>query len=442
MGNNIAQRPNAIRDFKWQELKIRVDAYRFYIKLGLEVNAFFYAVTGVVLGFYLRGPDGQSNTYLKFFLLLPIIMGTVLGSIYFYAAKLQKEGSKIVEDIKKELATEHGVETEDIPDVHLLNLLLPIIGGSFFIIGVLLFLVPRLKEGDSPQGYRLFAGIVALVLVGGIGSALILIRRYDINLHQDKAKELEQSALEVKEMQNTNETQTDETQIKTVFDRLGKALEKEKKALKEKHKKSRPKLGKFGKVLYAALIISLFVGVAWYSTWISRPSWGLAFVLVDIVLLSVLIAYRLFLPDWRTLIVPIRRRIKEIGERAIGSRAEGGELAKDTDETTLNQVELLLKHELDEFKARMDFAIDLLKSVNPALIAVAVILKLFDVSLERSFVTVILIMAGALANLLVFTTWLGLRPEVIRCIQCLAIVAHAKEIKKIEAEEGEAKPSE
>jgi hypothetical protein len=242
-------------------------------------------------------------------------------------------------------------------------------------------------------------------------------------------------------MQNTAEN---ETQIKAVFDRLGKALEEEKKALKKKHKKhkkSKPKSGKFVKVIYAALIISFFVGVAWYSTWVETP-WGLVLVLVYVVLLSVLVAYRLFLPDWRTLIMPVRQRIREIGERTIGNWTEGGKLAKNTDETTLNEVELLLKSELDEFKAKMDFAIDLLKSVNPSLIALGVILGIFDISLGRSFVTVILLMVGAVANLLVFTTWIGLRPEVIRCIKCLSIVAQAKELKKIVAAKGQAKSSE
>src|SRR5688572_14087118 len=141
MGNNETQEPSApdaIRELKWKEIMGRVDAYRFYIKLCLEANAFFFATTGVILGFYLNQPIEPSNYYLKFFLLLPILMGTVLGSICIYATRLQKEGSRNIKTVRKELATKHGLEIELIPDVHLLDLVLIIFGSIFFLVAALL----------------------------------------------------------------------------------------------------------------------------------------------------------------------------------------------------------------------------------------------------------------------------------------------------------------
>ena len=188
MKNNKAQEPDAIRELKWKEIMSRVDAYRFYIKLCLEANAFFFATTGVILGFYLNDPTVPPNYYLKFFLLLPILMGTVLGSICIYATRLQKEGSKNIKDVRKELATKHNLEIELIPDVHLLDLVLIIFGFIFFMVAALLILVPLLKEAAFLKYFEWFIGIASLILVGGGVSTFSGIRSYDKNLKEAKKR--------------------------------------------------------------------------------------------------------------------------------------------------------------------------------------------------------------------------------------------------------------
>jgi len=193
MDNNKAQELEAIRELKWREIMSRVDAYRFYIKLCLEANAFFFATTGVILGFYLNQPIAPPNYYLKFFLLLPILMGTVLGSICIYATRLQKEGSRIIEEIRGELARNH-LETEEVPDVHLLDKLLLIFGFIFFLVATSLASVPLLKEAGSLQYFEWFGGIAVLIMVGGAVSTFLGIRKYDSNLKEAKAKKLEESS--------------------------------------------------------------------------------------------------------------------------------------------------------------------------------------------------------------------------------------------------------
>jgi hypothetical protein len=192
MANNKAKELQAIRELKWREVMSRVDAYRFYIKLCLEASAFFFATTGVILGFYLNGPIVQ-NYYLRFFLLLPILMGTVLGSICIYATRLQKEGSRIIEEVRKDLESKH-LETEEVPDVNLLDKLLLIFGCIFFLVPALLISVPLLKETACLLCVDWFVIIACLILAGGVITTYFVILDYREKLNiKNVAKILEKS---------------------------------------------------------------------------------------------------------------------------------------------------------------------------------------------------------------------------------------------------------
>lgn len=68
-----------MEDYRWKEFEIRVEAYRYYLNIALQTNVFFYAITGVVLGFYL---NKTTNEYLVYALLLPIIIAAVLGGFF------------------------------------------------------------------------------------------------------------------------------------------------------------------------------------------------------------------------------------------------------------------------------------------------------------------------------------------------------------------------
>lgn len=161
MTNDKVQR-DPIRELKWKEVMSRVDAYRFYIKICLEANAFFFATTGAILGFYLKEPN--TNPYLKFFLLLPILMGAVLGSICLYAKKLQEELSKSIEKIRCQLR-DKDLYTEEVPDINLLGRFLSIFGFIFFLVAGLLIAIPFLKEDDVFRWRFASAGAVMGLLV-------------------------------------------------------------------------------------------------------------------------------------------------------------------------------------------------------------------------------------------------------------------------------------
>ena len=148
MGNNVSIRGRLTRGDSLKlmsdELKLRIDAYQKYINTALQVNAFYYAITGAVLGFYLNKPDGRA----VYFLLLPIFIGAVLGGIFLYAARLQKGASKKINDITNKINEElyPGMEIKTFDDVDLLRLLLLIFAYIFFIVCIALTLMPFMRK--------------------------------------------------------------------------------------------------------------------------------------------------------------------------------------------------------------------------------------------------------------------------------------------------------
>jgi hypothetical protein len=140
----------ALRELKWKELMSRVDAYRFYIQLILGVNGFFYATTGAVILFSLKdgatvGVSASSmrsipfNSYL--FLLLPILIGTVVGGFMTYAAGLQEHNERIINGIRRDLSENYDMQVSEIPDLKLLRKLLLVFGMIFFIVAAALCVV-------------------------------------------------------------------------------------------------------------------------------------------------------------------------------------------------------------------------------------------------------------------------------------------------------------
>lgn len=128
------EKPDSLRELKWKELVTRMNAYKFYIKLILEVNAFFYATTGAVILFSLKdgsmvGPPSLSTP--EIFLLLPILMGTVVGGFMTYAAALQKDNEGIIQGILKDLKENRSMDISRVPDLKLLRKLLLIFGTLF-----------------------------------------------------------------------------------------------------------------------------------------------------------------------------------------------------------------------------------------------------------------------------------------------------------------------
>lgn len=142
MENNEDIESDIKRELKWKELAIRIEHYKYYLTIALEVTAFFYVITGGVLGFYLKNPAESVKHPLEYVLLLPILMGAVFGGIFIYGARLQEKAILSMENIRSELRERLGLDIQELHDAHLLNILLRIFGYIYFIVGIALLLVP------------------------------------------------------------------------------------------------------------------------------------------------------------------------------------------------------------------------------------------------------------------------------------------------------------
>lgn len=183
------------RRLKWNELALRIEHYKYYLTRALHVTIFFYAITGGVLGFYLRGPaafqisqppspnsapspssakspnpveielrmqterEVQYRLQMEFFLLLPILMGSVLGGVFLYGARLQEDAVDTMEHLREDLRERLGLEVGELYDAQLLNILLRIFGYIYFCVAILLVFLPRILNRAWPSGiFKVLAG--------------------------------------------------------------------------------------------------------------------------------------------------------------------------------------------------------------------------------------------------------------------------------------------
>ncbi|MGB8509531.1 MAG: hypothetical protein WCD76_14185 [Pyrinomonadaceae bacterium] len=214
---------------RWKEFEMRVEAFRFYLNVALQTNVFFYAIAGAILGFYLNRTTNTAapvnpipgtpidpntatnNEYLVFVLLLPILIATVLGGIFNYAARLQKHAAAIIEEIREELRNdglaEMRLRIKVIPDISLLHIILRSFGWIFYLDAVALIGVPILKEYVAHNGYPL--NLVIFVGLGGFifGGVVDFMRYYtgkDVE-KIEKDREEENIFMQVKMLKKSKE---------------------------------------------------------------------------------------------------------------------------------------------------------------------------------------------------------------------------------------------
>lgn len=122
-----SEQPLPTRKLQWREYEVQVDLYKHYMDMLMKVNAFFYIITGGILSFYFVN-DGKP--FVRYALLLPILMSFVLGAIFFYAASKWKRVVKIMRE---------ALETLDlvkVPDAQILYILLRTSAILFLVVGV------------------------------------------------------------------------------------------------------------------------------------------------------------------------------------------------------------------------------------------------------------------------------------------------------------------
>jgi hypothetical protein len=115
------------RKERWEEYKIHVDLFKYYLDLVLRTNIAVFAILGAILTFYFKNKG--ENKHLKKALLLPCVLTLSLGGFYIYSACLWRNVSITVNTLRA------GLGILATPYVHILSLLLLLFGIVFLGIG-------------------------------------------------------------------------------------------------------------------------------------------------------------------------------------------------------------------------------------------------------------------------------------------------------------------
>ena len=71
----------------WKQYEIQIDLYKHYLKLTIEINVLYYAITGALLSYYFAH---RSEVSIRFALVLPFLMSVMLGVLFIYGAVLNR----------------------------------------------------------------------------------------------------------------------------------------------------------------------------------------------------------------------------------------------------------------------------------------------------------------------------------------------------------------
>jgi len=76
------------KDDLWKQYEISVDLYKHYLKLAIEINVFYYAITGAIVSYYfahrVEAPE------IRFALMLPILMSVLLALFFIYGSIMNR----------------------------------------------------------------------------------------------------------------------------------------------------------------------------------------------------------------------------------------------------------------------------------------------------------------------------------------------------------------
>ena len=111
----------------WRQYSMQVDLYKHYLKIAIEFNVLYYAITGAILSYYLTH---TSAPLIKYSLLLPLAMSVLFAGFFIYGAFLMKVSRNEVFEIRTSL----GFSTA--PDLNVLSVLLYIFAALMAIVAV------------------------------------------------------------------------------------------------------------------------------------------------------------------------------------------------------------------------------------------------------------------------------------------------------------------
>lgn len=117
----------------WRQYELHVDLYKHYLKIAIDFNVFYYAITGAILSYYLTHSEID---LIKYSLLLPLLMSVLFAGFFIYGARLMAETRDEIFSIRDKL------EFETAPEVQVLAALLWIFSILMSVVAVaILYLI-------------------------------------------------------------------------------------------------------------------------------------------------------------------------------------------------------------------------------------------------------------------------------------------------------------
>ena len=88
------------KELLWRQYAMNIDLYKHYLKLSLEFNVFYYAITGAIFSYYFAHQDSE---YVKYSLVLPLLMSILFACVFMYGATLMQNSRNEVFEIRDAL---------------------------------------------------------------------------------------------------------------------------------------------------------------------------------------------------------------------------------------------------------------------------------------------------------------------------------------------------
>lgn len=107
----------------WKQYTLNINLFKYYLNVVIQVNLFFYAITGGILSFFFSQPQKE---VVKYSLILPMIMSLFLACMTIFGAVQNRN----IEDEIKRISDELNLSVY--PDARVLTYVLITCAVFFF----------------------------------------------------------------------------------------------------------------------------------------------------------------------------------------------------------------------------------------------------------------------------------------------------------------------
>lgn len=96
----------------WRQYTSHVDLYKHHLELLLKFTAYYYAITGAIISYYLSRQESQ---FLVYSLRYPIFVSFIYGWVFLYAARTVEADLIAITEVRHSLGLISGREMHFLP---------------------------------------------------------------------------------------------------------------------------------------------------------------------------------------------------------------------------------------------------------------------------------------------------------------------------------------